>query len=101
MSLFVVITFDLMNAQPSDYSVVQNELDQLDLAKYLTGKRRGVQLPANTYAAEFDEDDYDNSSELRDYLTKSIVSIFTEHKLSGKYFINVGKKWAWKVGNVN
>ena len=101
MSFFVTITFDLSYAEPSDYPKVQNELDDIDLSKYLTGKRKEVQLPANTYAVEFDEGDFDKSTELRDYLIIEIRRIFKDNGLSGKYFINVGKKWAWKVGNVS
>ena len=101
MSFFVTITFDLNYAEPSDYTKIQNELDDIDLSKYLTGKRKEVQLPANTYAAEFDNNDFDKSTELRDYLISEIRRIFKNNSLAGKYFINVGEKWAWKVGNVS
>lgn len=101
MSFFVTITFDLNYADPSDYTKIQNELDRIDLSKYLTGKRKEVQLPSNTYAAEFDDDDFDKSTELRDYLISKIRRIFKDNSLAGKYFINVGKNWAWKVGNVS
>jgi len=101
MSFFVTITFDLNCAEPSDYPKVQNELDDIDLSKYLTGKRKEVQLPANTYAAEFDDDDFDKLAELRDYLVSEIKRIFKSYSLAGKYFVNVGKQWAWKVGNVS
>ena len=101
MSFFVTITFDLNYAEPSDYTKIQNELDDIDLSKYLTGKRKEVQLPANTYAAEFDNNDFDKSTELRDYLISEIRRIFKNNSLAGKYFINAGEKWAWKVGNVS
>ena len=101
MSFFVMITFDLSYAKFHDYKHVQDKLDNIDLSKYLKGKKKEVQLPSNTYAAEFDDTDFDKSPELRDYLSCEVRRIFKDNKLSGKYFINVGKQWAWKVGSVN
>ncbi len=101
MSFFVTITFDLNYAEPADYKLIQDELDDIDLSKYLLGKKKEVQLPANTYAAKFDNDDFDKSTELRDYLVDEVRRIFKDNGFAGKYFINVGKKWAWKVGNVS
>ncbi|MBW1966823.1 MAG: hypothetical protein JRI48_05445 [Deltaproteobacteria bacterium] len=100
MAFFVTITFDLKAAKSADYINIQNDLDAIDLSKYLTGKRKEVQLPANTYAAKFDDDDFDKPTELRNYLIDEVIRIFKDNNLSGKYFINVGAKWAWKVGNV-
>lgn len=100
MSFFVTITFDLNYAEPSAYSTVKNEFDNIDFSKYLTGKKKKVKLPANTYVAEFDENDFSKSKELRNYVVGEVEKIFTKYHLSGKYFINVGRKWAWKIGNV-
>jgi hypothetical protein len=101
MSFFAMITFDLSYAEPHAYKRVQDDLDNIDLSKYLEGKKKEVQLPSNTYAAEFDDDDFDKSTELRDYLVCEVRRIFKDNRLSGKYFITIGKQWAWKVGNVN
>ena len=101
MSFFVTIAFDLNYAEPSDYTSVKNELNRIDLSKFITGKRKEVQLPANTFAAEFDDDEFGKSTALRKYLEKEIRRIFEDNELSGKFFIFVGKKWAWKVGNVS
>ncbi len=101
MSFFVTVTFDLNNAATSAYPDVQKELDDIDFSKYLTGKRKKVKLPANTYAAKFDDDFFNKSTELRDYLIREVRRIFKDNNLSGKYFINVGQDWAWKVGNIS
>lgn len=100
MSFFVSVAFDLNYAEPSDYTIVKNKLENIDLTKYISGKRKEVQLPANTYAAEFDGDEYDRSTELREYIEDELRQIFKSQGLAGKFFIFVGKKWAWKVGNV-
>jgi hypothetical protein len=100
MSFFVSVTFDLNSAKPSDYTMVKNKLEQIDLTKFISGKRKEVQLPNNTFASEFEGDDFDRSVELRNYIENKLRQIFKSQGLAGKFFIFVGKKWAWKVGNV-
>ena len=100
MSFFVSVTFDLNYAEPSDYTTVKNKLEQIDLTKFISGKRKEVQLPSNTFASEFDDDDFNKSTELRNYIEDELRKIFKTYQLAGKFFIFVGKKWAWKVGNV-
>jgi hypothetical protein len=100
MSIFVTVTFDLNYADPSDYALVKKELEKIDLSKFIIGRRKEVQLPANTFASEFNNNDFGRSTELRKYIEKEVRRIFKDNNLSGKFFIFVGKKWAWKVGNV-
>lgn len=59
-----------------------------------------MKLPANTFVAEFDVDEFEKSRELSEYLKNEIKEIFQKLNLKGKYFVAVGEKWAWSVGSV-
>ncbi len=101
MSFFVTVTFDLNYAEPAVYLKINDDLRGLDFSKYLSGWRKmNTQLPSNTFVAEFDTKDYARSSEVRDWLKVEIKKIFKKHFVSGNFFIAVGKKWAWSVGQV-
>lgn len=103
MSYFVTITFDLKNPAMSPYgtnvySKITDALDKLDYSKIVSGKKKiDIQLPANTYVAEFD-DDVDHQSEIIEYVKNELKKIFHTYTVKGKYFISVGKSWSWKVG---
>lgn len=74
---------------------------ELDFVKYVKGrKERGVKLSANTFVAEFDVDEFENSGELSEYLKNEIKETFQKLNLNGKYFFAVGKEWAWSVGSM-
>ncbi|CED59835.1 putative uncharacterized phage protein [Moritella viscosa] len=101
MSYFVTITFDLNHAKSSVYPRIHRSLDQIDFGKYIQGRKANeTQLPSNTFVAEFESDDFDNSTELREWLKYQMKSIFKLNNVSGKFFIAVGKRWAWSVGKV-
>lgn len=104
MGFLVTVTFDVNNVQLSplgrnSYRTITDELDALDYTKYVVGKKkRKIDLPSNTYVAEFDDDDEGHQREFVDYVKNELLKIFTKHSLNGKYFICVGKSWAWKIG---
>jgi hypothetical protein len=105
MSYFVTVTFDLNSASVSPhgnnvYAKITNALDNLDYSKVVTGKRsqKTLQLPSNTYVAEFD-DDVDHQSEVVEFVKLELKNIFSRYAVSGKYFISAGKNWAWKIGS--
>ncbi|MGG6344431.1 hypothetical protein ACQ5SA_14450 [Stenotrophomonas indicatrix] len=103
MSYFVTITFDLHYASISPhgrnvYKKITDDLDTLNYPSYATGKkRRTVDLPSNTYVAEF-QDDGNHQSEITDFVAEEIRKIFAKYHVKGKFFIAVGKSWHWKVG---
>ncbi|WP_157726486.1 hypothetical protein [Imhoffiella purpurea] len=104
MSYFVTITFDLRDAKSSlhgtgVYNKITNALDMLDYSKIVRGKKKvDIQLPANTYVAEFD-DDVDHTSEIIDFVTQELKKLFKSYHVKGKFFVSVGKNWSWKVGS--
>ena len=104
MSYFVTITFDLNNVATSTYgnnvySKITDALEEVDFAKVVTGKKKKtLQLPANTYVAEF-EDDVEHKSEVAEFVKVELKKIFLRYSVTGKYFISTGKNWAWKVGS--
>lgn len=100
MSYLVIATFDLKSPDPSDYPRVHSELDKIDFSKFIQGRKRiDKPLPSNTFIAEFDNDDFDRSSEVCAYVGGEIDRIFKKHKVSGKYFVAAGRKWGWKMSN--
>ena len=104
MSYFVTVTFDLNYAGISPhgnnvYAKITDALDSLDYSKVVTGrKKKTLQLPSNTYVAEFD-DDVDHQSEVVEFVKTELQNIFSRYSVSGKYFISAGKNWAWKIGS--
>ena len=70
MSYFAMVTFDLNNVADSmygnsSYIKIKESLAELDFDKYVKGrKKREVKLPANTFVAEFDVDEFEKSREL-------------------------------------
>ena len=98
MSYFVTVTFDLTEADPSVYPKVHSELENIDFSKFITGRKRiDKPLPSNTFIAEFDNDDFDRSSEVCAYVGDEINRIFKKYGVTGKYFVVSGRKWAWKM----
>ncbi len=104
MSYFVTVTFDLNYASMGPhgtnvYAKIADDLDNIDFSKVVTGKKkRTIQLPSNTYVAEFD-DDVDHQSEIVEFVQVELKKIFSRYSVSGKYFISTGRNWAWKVGS--
>lgn len=105
MSYFVTVTFDLNYANMSPYgnnvyAKIADALDSLDYSKVVTGKKkRTMQLPSNTYVAEFDSDGIEHQSEIIQFVKDELQKIFNSYSVSGKYFISTGKGWAWKIGS--
>ncbi len=102
MSYFVNITFDLNDAPPAVYPRIQKRLSRLDFSKFITGRRRtNVRLPSNTFVARFETDDFARSADLVTWLRDKLKRIFERFGVSGKYFILVGREWAWSIGLVD
>jgi hypothetical protein len=101
MSLFVVVTFDLKDADASDYAFVKKKLEEFGLVNYVTTKEgKQVNLPANVYTAKFDDKDFEKSVKLRDSVDSHLREIFEERELKGKYFVFAGRNWAWRIKKV-
>lgn len=101
MSYFVTVTFDLNGANTNVYPKIHSDLENLDFSKFVTGRKQvDNQLPSNTFVADFDVENFDRPSEITNWLKSEIKKIFKKHHVSGKYFIAVGKRWAWTVGSV-
>lgn len=99
MSYFVSVTFDLNEAPGPAYTQVRDELDQLDLSPWARGKKTEVRLPRNVFVAEFEDGDFERSRGASDWVAGEIDRIFKKVGVSGRYFVAVGKGWAWKVGH--
>jgi hypothetical protein len=104
LSYFVTVTFDLNYASMSPhgndvYRKIANSLDGLDYSKVVQGKRKKneTKLPANTYVAEFEEEDQ-HQKKIIEFVRSELKRIFKIYDVNGKYFISTGKHWAWKVG---
>jgi hypothetical protein len=63
----------------------------------LARKKREVQLPANTYVAEFVKG-VGTIDEIIEFVRDELKDIFHAYSVTGKYFISVGENWKWKVG---
>ena len=106
MSYFAIITFDLKASKSSlhgtnVYNKITDKLEDLDFYKSRHGKRRDpFELPANTYVAEFENNDYDSSSDLTKQISDDLNIIFGEMDIRGKFFIFLGEKWHWRGGGV-
>ena len=96
MSYFVTITFDLnyVNMSPHGnnvYTKITDALEQLDYSKVVTGKKKKViDLPSNTYVAEFD-DDTEHQSEVVEFVRQELGKIFERYSVKGKFFISAGR----------
>jgi hypothetical protein len=95
MSYLVTVTFDLNYTNSSKYPVIRGELGQLDFNKFISGRKKvEIQLPSNTFVAEFKASDFAKASEVTDYLKAEIQHIFKRNSVAGKYFVGLGQKWA-------
>jgi len=99
MGYFVTVTFDLNQGDSSIYRKVNSELEDIDFSKIITARKTiDKPLPNNTFIAEFDDDNFDRSSEVCAYVSDEINRIFKKYGVVGKYFVASGRKWAWKMG---
>jgi hypothetical protein len=101
-SPFIIITFDLNGAKSQDYVFIRKELEKVDFSKFVISKKtsREVGLPNNTFTCKFEQaDDFSESksTEIVDHFATQLKSIFKKCDVKGKYFIFVGKQWAWKT----
>jgi hypothetical protein len=100
VSLYVVVTFDLRDADASDYDFVKEKLEEMGLVNYeISREGKMIELPANVYVGEFD-DDFKKPTELRDFVTPHLKKILKDRELKGRYFVFVGENWAWRIGKV-
>lgn len=106
MSYLAIITFDLKypSMSPSGtnvYRKITDELENLDFYKSRHGRKAApFELPSNTYLAEFEEADYDDSKELADQISQDLKAIMIRLSVKGKFFLSVGKSWAWRGGSI-
>jgi hypothetical protein len=105
MSYFVTITFDIKDAKSSPhgndvYRRVTASLDKIEYTKCISGKKRKMtNLPSNTYVAKFDSRDV-NASDVCLFIEAEVDKVFKTHSVTGRYFICVGKEWAWRLRKV-
>lgn len=93
MSYLVTVTFDLTQPDPSVYRKVHSELENIDFSKLISARKKIPKpLPNNTFVAEFEDDNFDRSSEVCAYVSDEINRIFKKHAVVGKYFVASGRK---------
>ncbi len=92
MNSFVIVSFDLVNANPSDYSSMRDELKRYGLDKYvLSNQGNNVRLPSTTYAGEFSTEP--STQQVKEWLLAAAKSAYVE---VGDYFLFVtGGSWSW------
>ncbi|WP_124983172.1 hypothetical protein [Ralstonia solanacearum] len=107
MSYLAIVTFDLTHPEMSPHGVnvyrkITSQLEGLDFYKAKHGRKASpFELPSNTYAVSFDDDEFDESKELAEQISRNLRLIFENLQVRGKFFVSVGKNWAWKGGGVN
>ena len=105
MSYFVTVTFDLNYARTSlhgtnVYRKITDALDEIDYSKIVVTKKkkRSIDLPANTYVAEFEEDDTSRAKEIVKFVEVELREIFRRFEVRGNFFVSAGTRWAWNTG---
>lgn len=105
MSYFVTVTFDLNYARTSPYGTnvyqkITDALDEIDYSKIVVTKKkkRSIGLPANTYVAEFEQDDASRAKEIVKFVEVELREIFRRFEVQGNFFVSAGTRWAWKAG---
>ena len=93
-----MVTFDLAKADQLAYLNVHSELKNIDFSESIARRKQiDKPLPSNTFVAEFDNDDFDRSSEVCAYVGDEINRILKGYKVVGKYFVAARRRWAWKM----
>lgn len=113
MRYLVTLTFDLKGAAPSIYPKIDAYLQAIDLGKVIITKNRPVRLgskrilltrttrlPRNTFVARFDQADFDNAKAVVEYARQELSTVFKKHGVAGRFFVSVGREWAWKSGKI-
>ena len=114
MSFMVTLTFDLHGADTKHYPQVEKELLAIDLRKDIKhGTRakikfcgrilvlkKSTRLPSNTYVAKFDENDLEHARDVAQRIGKELARILKSFGVPGRYFVVIGKSWAWQAGNI-
>jgi hypothetical protein len=82
------------------YRKITDALDEIDYSKIIASrkKKRSTDLPANTYVAEFEEDGTSRAKEIVKLVEDELREIFRRFEVHGNFFVSVGKRWAWRVG---
>lgn len=96
MSSFALVSFDLVNASPSDYSKMRDGLKKYGLDKYVVSDQgNNVRLPSTTYAGTFSTGP--STQQLKDWLLAAARSAYVK---VGDYFLFVtGGGWSWMGGS--
>jgi len=94
MSYFVVVTFDLKNADWDDYETVYQEFEKIGLdKKIISSEENKILLPSTTVAGMFEGI---SSSSVRDNIMNKCKKIFKYLRLHGQIFVVVGGNWSWR-----
>lgn len=97
MPYFVVVSFDLKNADAGDQDRICGELKNMGLAGTLTGHDGRVsELPTRTVAGKFSGSSARN---VRNDVCTQVGTAFRKCRVKGKILISVGGNWDWGVRN--
>lgn len=89
---FATLTFDLNDADSSDYQTADESLAAVGLRKVLQGSNGPVTLPANTYAGEFPGTD---AASVRDSVRQIAKQALSKLRPTGRLFVAIGGDWNW------
>ena len=93
MSYLVVCTFDLKNANYSDYQNAYSDLATIGLKKVVVPTGGGkVVMPTTTTVGEFNGT---SAASVRDYVLGKVKAAFAARGFSSEIFVAVGGDWAW------
>lgn len=93
MSFFTVVSFDIVDGEPSDYTVIYEALELIGLKAYLiTSKGVRVDLPETTVAGNVDGE---KDTEVRDTIMGLAKQAFKKCKLHGNIFVSVSSRRCW------
>jgi len=102
MTYLVTVTFDLRGADTSVYLLIHRDLAKIDFSKVIIGKKEvEKRLPHNTFVAKFELDEFDRGGEVTEYVKGELRKIFKKRDVRGRYFVDVGCKWAMRVGTIS
>jgi len=112
---YVIITYDVYNANSSAYREIHNYLEKHNFMKSIKYKRNNsknntvyydvAQMPKNTYTA-FAGDDFKNINRLRDHaehLIRGILDSLLEYRrITGyNYFVFTANEWSFASGEIH
>lgn len=93
MSYFVTCSFDLVDADSSDYENAYEALQEIGLDTEIESKDgKIIQLPNTTTVGKFDGSD---CASVRTFVMDKVKISFKNLSLKSKIFISVGGDWCW------